>query len=47
MSGETLIALAADEIIMGTFSLLGPIDPQLAGLPTANLVEVRAQKPII
>jgi ClpP class serine protease len=46
MSGGTLIALAADEIVMDTFSVLGPIDPQLAGLPAASLVEVKAQKPI-
>jgi ClpP class serine protease len=46
MSGGTLIALAADEIVMDSFSVLGPIDPQLAGLPAASLVEVKAQKPI-
>ena len=33
MSGGTLIALAADEIVLGEFSVLGPIDPQIAGLP--------------
>ena len=27
MSGGTLIALAADEIVLGEFSVLGPIDP--------------------
>src|SRR6516162_6843460 len=32
MSGGTLIALAADEIVPGEFSVLGPIDPQIAGL---------------
>ena len=31
MSGGTLIALAADEIVMGEFSVLGPIDPQILG----------------
>ena len=46
MSGGTLIALAAEEIMMDTFSVLGPIDPQLAGLPAASFVEVKAQKPI-
>jgi len=46
MSGGTLIALAADEIVMDDFSVLGPIDPQLGGLPAASLVEVKAQKPI-
>ena len=33
MSGGTLIALAADEIVLGEFSVLGPIDPQIVGLP--------------
>ncbi len=46
MSGGTLIALAADEIVMGDFSLLGPIDPQLAGLPAASLVAASRAKPI-
>lgn len=46
MSGGTLIALAADEIIMDHFSVLGPIDPQISGLPAASLVEVKKEKPI-
>ena len=46
MSGGTLIALAADEIVMGEFSLLGPIDPQLAGFPAASIVKARDSKPI-
>ena len=29
MSGGTLIALAADEIIMDPYAVLGPVDPQL------------------
>jgi ClpP class serine protease len=37
MSGGTLIALAADEIVLGEFSVLGPIDPQIAGLPAASI----------
>ena len=32
-SGGTLIALAAEKIIMGTISELGPIDPQYNGAP--------------
>lgn len=47
MSGGTLIALAADEIVMDSFSVLGPIDPQIAGIPAASVVEVKAQKPIV
>jgi ClpP class serine protease len=46
MSGGTLIALAADEIVMGEFSMLGPIDPQIAGLPAASIVKARDAKPI-
>jgi ClpP class serine protease len=46
MSGGTLIALAADEIVMGEFSMLGPIDPQIAGLPAASIVRARDSKPI-
>jgi len=46
MSGGTLIALAADEIALGEFSMLGPIDPQLFGLPAASIVAARDAKPI-
>lgn len=46
MSGGTLIALAADEIAMDDFSVLGPIDPQIAGIPAASLLAVKAEKPI-
>src|SRR5215467_13406160 len=46
MSGGTLIALAADEIVLGEFSVLGPIDPQIVGLPAASIVKARDSKPI-
>ena len=46
MSGGTLVALAANEIVMGEFSVLGPIDPQLAGFPAASIVKARDSKPI-
>lgn len=46
MSGGTLIALAADEIVLGEFSVLGPIDPQLMGLPAASIVRARDSKPV-
>jgi ClpP class serine protease len=46
MSGGTLLALAAGEIVMDEFSVLGPIDPQLMGVPAASLVEVKKEKPI-
>ncbi len=45
MSGGTLIALAADEIVLGEFSVLGPIDPQIAGFPAASIVKARDSKP--
>lgn len=46
MSGGTLIALAADEIALGEFSVLGPIDPQILGLPAASIVRARNSKPV-
>ena len=45
MSGGALIALAADEIVLGEFSVLGPIDPQIAGFPAASIVRARDSKP--
>jgi ClpP class serine protease len=46
MSGGTLIALAADEIVMSEHSVLGPIDPQLGEQPAASLLKVIEKKPI-
>ena len=46
MSGGTLIVLAADEIVLGEFSVLGPIDPQIAGLPAASIVKARDSKSV-
>jgi ClpP class serine protease len=46
MSGGTLIALAADEILMCKHSVLGAIDPQLGELPAASLIKVVEQKPV-
>jgi ClpP class serine protease len=46
MSGGTLIALAANEIVMSNYAVLGPIDPQLGRFPAASLVKVVEQKPI-
>jgi ClpP class serine protease len=46
MSGGTLLALAANEIVLGEFSVLGPIDPQIAGLPAASIVKARDSKPV-
>jgi ClpP class serine protease len=46
MSGGTLIALAADEVVMTPYSVLGPVDPQLHEYPAASLLKVIEQKPI-
>ena len=39
MSAGTMIACAAHTIVMGKQSSLGPIDPQLNGLPTQGIIE--------
>ncbi len=46
MSGGTLIALAADEIVMGEHAVLGPVDPQLGQYMAASILNVVEQKPI-
>jgi ClpP class serine protease len=46
MSGGTLIALAADEIVMCTHSVLGPIDPQLGQTPASSVIKVVEEKPM-
>jgi ClpP class serine protease len=50
MSGGTLIALAADEILMDPHAVLGPIDPQLsdgmAAYPASSVIRVMERKPI-
>jgi len=46
MSGGTLIALAADEIVMEEHAVLGPVDPQLGEYPAASLVKLAETKPI-
>ncbi len=44
MSGGTLIALAADEIVMDENAVLGPVDPQLGDQPAASILKVVEQK---
>ena len=46
MSGGTMIALAADEIVMDPNAVLGPVDPQIGGYPAASIIKVVKQKPI-
>ncbi len=44
MSGGTLIALAADEIIMDSNAVLGPLDPQLGQFPAPSIVKAVKDK---
>ena len=46
MSGGTLIALAAHEIVMSEHAVLGPVDPQIGPYPAASLLRVIAKKPV-
>ncbi|AMW32834.1 ATP-dependent Clp protease proteolytic subunit [Fervidobacterium islandicum] len=46
MSGGTLIALAADEIVMDENAVLGPVDPQLGQYPAASILSVLEKKNI-
>lgn len=46
MSGGTLLALAADEIIMDENAVLGPVDPQLGQFPAASILKVVEDKPV-
>src|SRR5207249_9151245 len=44
MSGGTLIALAADEIVMSEHAVIGPVDPQLGQYPAASILKAVAKK---
>ncbi len=44
MSGGTLIALAADEIVMDPHAVLGPVDPQLGEYPAASILRAVEMK---
>ncbi len=46
MSGGTLLALAADEIVMSEYAVLGPVDPQLGEYPAASILKAARQKPV-
>lgn len=46
MSGGTMLALAADEIVMDANAVLGPVDPQLGNFPAASVLKVVEDKPI-
>jgi len=40
MSGVTLMALAADEIVMDSNAVLGPVDPQIGAMPAASIAKM-------
>ncbi len=44
MSGGTLLALTADEIFMEKFSVMGPVDPQIDGIPASAYGTVLEKK---
>ena len=45
MSGGTLLALTADEIVMDPHAVLGPVDPQIGDMPAASIVKLLDLKP--
>ena len=46
MSGGTLIALAADEILIAPSAVLGPVDPQLGEYPAVSILAAVERKPV-
>lgn len=46
MSGGTLLALAADEIVMSPNAVLGPVDPQIGEYPAVSLLKLVDVKPV-
>jgi len=46
MSGGTLIALSADEIVMCEHAVMGPLDPQIGGQPAVSVLSVLQKKPL-
>jgi ClpP class serine protease len=44
MSGGTMIALAADEIVLDCNAVLGPVDPQLGQYPAASILKAVEKK---
>jgi ClpP class serine protease len=45
MSGGTLLALTADQIVMDPHAVLGPVDPQIGDMPAASIVKLLDLKP--
>jgi ClpP class serine protease len=46
MSGGTLLALAADEIVMDDNAVLGPVDPQIGQWPAVSIIKAAESKPV-
>jgi len=46
MSGGTLIALAADQVMMDENAVLGPVDPQLKDMPAASILSAASKKDV-
>jgi ClpP class serine protease len=46
MSGGSLIALAADHIVMDENAVLGPVDPQVQDLPAASILDAVSKKDV-
>ncbi len=46
MSGGTMIALAANHMVMDPNAVLGPVDPQLGEFPACSILSVVEKKPI-
>lgn len=46
MSGGTMLALAANEIIMDENAVLGPLDPQLGRYPAVSILQAVSRKDI-
>ncbi|MCS7277070.1 MAG: ATP-dependent Clp protease proteolytic subunit [Dehalococcoidia bacterium] len=46
MSGGTLIALAADELVMDENAVLGPVDPQVGQYPAASILQAVQAKDV-
>src|SRR5258705_6702344 len=46
MSGGTLIARAANEVVMSEHAVLGPVDPKLGEHPAASILRAVRDKPI-
>ncbi|MFW5891595.1 MAG: SDH family Clp fold serine proteinase [bacterium] len=46
MSGGTIIALAADEILIDKNAVLGPVDPQIGNYPAVSILKTKNSKNI-